>query len=389
VINDPVLVLGVVVGLAGLLIAFESYTGWKVFKYLPAFVLMYLGCAALNTFGVLGDAEGPRDALKATKDLLLPSMIFVLLLGCDLRRIAKLGPKLLLTFFVTVLSIMAAFFLVFGLFRSLLDGQALDPQSWIPMASLLASWTGGSSNMVAVNDILQGPENLFGFALITDTVVYSFWLMLMFSSVAVAGAFNRWTKADTSRIDEHAARVEHDDTPITRTSLAVLVFGSILVGALSIEAGKLLPKVGDVINGTAWTIIIVSILGLIAAQTPLGKVAGSSEVGSLMLFVVVGQIASGSDFSGITQAPVYLLMGVLIVLVHGAIMVVYAKLAKADLFSLTVASTANVGGMASAPVVAAAYDKRLVPVGVLFALMGQLIGTFAGLGGGAVMRLFG
>lgn len=388
-INDPVLVLGVVVGLAGLLIALESYTGWKVFKYLPAFVLMYLGCAALNTFGVLGDAEGSRDALKATKDLLLPSMIFVLLLGCDLRRIAKLGPKLLLTFFVTVLSIMAAFFLVFGLFRSLLDGQALDPQSWIPMASLLASWTGGSSNMVAVNDILQGPENLFGFALITDTVVYSFWLMLMFSSVAVAGAFNRWTKADTSRIDEHAGRVEHDDTPITRTSLAVLVFGSILVGALSIEAGKLLPKVGDVINGTAWTIIIVSILGLIAAQTPLGKVAGSSEVGSLMLFVVVGQIASGSDFSGITQAPVYLLMGVLIVLVHGAIMVVYAKLAKADLFSLTVASTANVGGMASAPVVAAAYDKRLVPVGVLFALMGQLIGTFAGLGGGAVMRLFG
>lgn len=182
-INDPVLVLGVVVGLAGLLIALESYTGWKVFKYVPAFVLMYLGCAALNTFGILGDAEGSRDALKATKDLLPPAMIFVLLLGCDLRRIAQLGPKLLPTFFVTVLSIMAAFIGVFA-------------------------------NMVAVNEILEGPENLFGFAVITDTVVYSAWLILMFSSVAVASRFDRWTKADSTRLEEHTERVTVDEAPI-------------------------------------------------------------------------------------------------------------------------------------------------------------------------------
>lgn len=368
-INDPVLVLGVVVGLAGLLIALESYTGWKVFKYVPAFVLIYLGCAALNTFGILGDAEGSRDALKATKDLLL------------------------LTFFVTVLSIMAAFIGVFALFRAILSTDVLSAEAWIPMASLLGSWTGGSANMVAVNEILEGPENLFGFAVITDTVVYSAWLILMFSSVAVASRFDRWTKADSTRLEEHMERVTVDEAPITRASLAVNVFTSLLIGAVALRFGTWMAKDlglgGDVLNGTGWTIIFVSAVGLIAAQTPLGRVAGSTEVGSLMLFVIIGQIATGSDFTGIAEAPVYLLMGVLVVLIHGAIMVAYAKVAKADLFSLTVASTANIGGLASAPVVAASYDRRLVPVGVLLALMGSLIGTFAGLGGGAVMRLFG
>ena len=98
-----------------------------------------------------------------------------------------------------------------------------------------------------------------------------------------------------------------------------------------------------------------------------------------MLFVVIGQIASGSDFTAITQAPIYLVMGALVLLIHAAIMVVYAKLTKTELFSLAVASTANVGGIASAPVVAAAFNRQLVPVGVLFALIGSFMGTFVGL----------
>lgn len=215
----------------------------------------------------------------------------------------------------------------------------------------------------------------------------------MFSSVAVASRFDRWTKADSTRLEEHMERVTVDEAAITRASLAVNVFTSLLIGAVALRFGTWMAKDlglgGDVLNGTGWTIIFVSAVGLIAAQTPLGRVAGSTEVGSLMLFVIIGQIATGSDFTGIAEAPVYLLMGVLVVLIHGAIMVAYAKVAKADLFSLTVASTANIGGLASAPVVAASYDRRLVPVGVLLALMGSLIGTAAGLGGGAVMRLFG
>lgn len=380
-ITDGLLMIGVVLGLAGLLIVLEKTTGWKFFKYVPAMVLMYLICAGLNTLGVFGDAKDVRAPLKALKDVALPAMIFLLLLGCDLRRIMALGPKLLLTFFVTAASIMVGMILAFLLFRS-----ALDPESGKALGALLGSWTGGSANMVAVQDIVKAPENIFGYALITDTVVYSVWLMLMFSAVLLSDRFNRFTKADTSYLDGHIAAVEEEKRPISVTSLAGLGFGSILIATLAIWIGGLLPAVGTFINSTAWTIIIVSVLGLIFAQTPLARAAGSAELGTLMLFIVIGQIATGSDFAGISQAPVYLGVGVVTLLIHAIIMVVYAKLTRTELFSIVVASVANVGGIASAPVVAGTFSRQLVPVGILFALIGTLMGTWVGLLGAQIMQ---
>ncbi|GAB49268.1 DUF819 family protein [Mobilicoccus pelagius] len=380
-ITDGVLMLGVLLGLAGVIVVLERTTGWWFFRYVPGMVLMYLLCAALNSMGLFGHADETRDVVASVKNVVLPAMIFLFLLGCDLRRIVRLGPKLLLTMFVTSVSLFVAMIAVFAVFRGL-----LDPEAWKVLGALLASWTGGSANMVAVQDILQAPKAIFGYALITDTIVYSFWLMVMFSSVAFSDRFNRFTGADTSYLAVHGGDAEAvEEGPITRQSLAVAVFGSIFVSTVSIAIGGMLPKLGDVVNATAWTILIVSLLGLLAAHTPLGRVAGSSDVASLMLFVVIGQIASGSDFSAITKAPLYLLVGFLVLLVHAVLMVIYAKLTHTELFSLAVASVANVGGIASAPVVAGAFDRQLVPVGVLFALIGSFMGTWIGLTGAAVM----
>lgn len=367
--------LGVLLGLSCVLIVLERTTEWKFFKYVPGMVLMYLLCAGLNSLGVFSQDDATRAPIGEVKDVLLPAMIFLFLFGCDLRKIFKLGPKLLLTMFVASASLFIGMVVVYAIFQG-----ALHPEAWKVLGALLASWTGGSANMVAVQDILQAPENIFGYALITDTIMYSVWLMLMFASVAVSPRFNKWTKADTSYLDAHAGEEDEADAkPVTTASLAIVIFGSILVSVLSIWIGGLLPEYGEVINGTTWSILIVSVGGLLVALTPLGRTAGSSEVASLMLFVVIGQIASGSDFSAITEAPLYLLVGVLVLIVHIAIMLLYAKLAKVELFSLAVASTANIGGIASAPVVASAFNRQLVPVGVLFALIGSFAGTFVGL----------
>ncbi|OYN90672.1 DUF819 family protein [Parenemella sanctibonifatiensis] len=367
--------LGVLLGLSCVLIVLERTTEWKFFKYVPGMVLMYLMCAGLNSLGVFSQDDATRAPIGEVKDVLLPAMIFLFLFGCDLRKIFKLGPKLLLTMFVASASLFIGMVVVYAIFQG-----ALHPEAWKVLGALLASWTGGSANMVAVQDILQAPENIFGYALITDTIMYSVWLMLVFASVAVSPRFNKWTKADTSYLDAHAGEEEEADAkPVTTASLAIVIFGSMLVSVLSIWIGGLLPEYGEVINGTTWSILIVSVGGLLVALTPLGRTAGSSEVASLMLFVVIGQIASGSDFSAITEAPLYLLVGVLVLIVHIAIMLLYAKLAKVELFSLAVASTANIGGIASAPVVASAFNRQLVPVGVLFALIGSFAGTFVGL----------
>lgn len=382
-ITDGLLMIGVVAGIAGLLIVLEKTTGWKFFKYVPAMVLMYLTIALLNTLGVFGAGDNEaRDALKELRVFLLPAMVFLFLLQCDIKKIIQLGPKLLITFFVTALSIFLAFLASFFIFQGALADLEGAGKAF---GALLGSWTGGSANMTAVQGIVAAPESTFGVALIADTVLYSVWLMLMFSAVVFSGEFNRFTKADTSFLDRHIATGEIEKHPITVTSLAGLTFGSLFVSAVALYVGGLLPEIGEAINATAWTIIIVSVLGLIVAQTPLGKAAGSHEVGTLMLFMVIGQLASGSDFADIAKGGWFLVAAAVALILHALIMLVYAKLTKTDMFSVVVASVANVGGMASAPVVAGTFSRQLVPVGVLFALIGSIMGTWIGLVGANIM----
>ncbi|WP_016910702.1 DUF819 domain-containing protein [Streptomyces xiaopingdaonensis] len=377
-ITDGFLYLGVLLALAACIVYLTQRRNYRVFRYVPGFVLLYLGAALLNTVGVFGDSESVEATGTAVQDALLPAMILLLLFQCDLRQIVKLGPKLLLTFFVASLGIVVGFVVTYLVFKAW-----LHPEAHKALGALAGSWTGGSANMVAVQGIVHAPERIFGYVLIVDTVLYSLWLLLMFGSVGFSGRFNRWTRADTTYLDTRTdADTEKDEArkaPIDLASLMALIGFSLFASALATWLGGQLPELGAVVNSTTWAILFVSVLGLVIASTPLGRTAGSSELAVVMLYVIVGIIASESDFSSLTEAPLYLAAGVVVLLVHLGILAAYAKLARVELFSLAVASTANVGGIASAPVVASAFNRQLVPVGVLFALMGSFIGTFTGL----------
>ncbi|MCR3722479.1 MULTISPECIES: DUF819 family protein [Prauserella salsuginis group] len=371
-ITDGFLYLGVLLGLAAVIVYVTQRRQYRFLKYVPGFVLLYLGAALLNTVGVFGESDSVDATGDAVKDALLPAMILLLLFKCDIRKIIKLGPKLLLTFVISALSIAVGFVIAFLIFQATLEGEAYKA-----LGALAASWTGGSANLVAVQSIVDAPETLIGYVLIVDTVLYSLWLLVMFSSVGVADRFNQWAKAKAINFDGHAA--DEQERSIDLTSLMTLIGFSLLVSALATWVGGLLPELGDVVTGTTWTILIVSVLGLVIASTRFGRTAGSSELAMVMLYVIIGIIASGSDFSSLAEAPLYLLIGVIALIVHATVMVVYAKLTKSELASLAVASTANLGGMASAPVVASAFHRQMVPVGVLFALIGAFSGTFVGL----------
>ncbi|OEV04788.1 DUF819 domain-containing protein [Streptomyces oceani] len=373
-ITDGFLFFAIIMALSGCLIYASRRSESAFFTYVPGFVLLYFGAAALNTLGVFGDSDSITNTSDTLQDALLPAMILLLLFKCDIRRIIKLGPKLLLTYAVAAGSVLLGFVVAFLLLGSALDSGASDA-----LGALSASWTGGSANMVAVQDVVEAPKNLFGYVLIVDTVLYSVWLLLMFGSVGFSEKFNRWTGADSGYLDKHKGTHDDRERPIDLVSLGTLIGFSLLASAVAGELGELLPELGSVVNSTTWTILIVSVAGLVIAATPLGETAGSSEVASVMLYAIIGLIASGSDFSSLTEAPVYLLAGGIVLLVHAAIMIVYAKLARVELFSLAVSSTANIGGVASAPVVASAFHRQLVPVGVLLALIGSFAGTFLGL----------
>lgn len=401
-ITDGFFFLATLIGIAAVLVYLEKRRGMAVFKYVPGFVFLYLIAATLNTLGVFGQTDSIDAVGSGVKDALLPAMIMLLLFQCDVRQIIKLGPKLMLTYTAAVVSIFAGFVVAFLLFKGV-----LDPEAWKGFAALAGSWTGGSANMVAVQEILQAPESLFGHVLIVDTIVYSLWLLLMFSGTGIAQRFNAWVKADTSYLETQAAAVTNSgDTSAgedgknkggggsngqAETLDLVALFRVIALGLFASAAatwvGNQLPEIGVVVTSTTWTILIVSVLGLIIGSTRFGKMPGASEVSHIMLYIIIGIIAAGSDFSSLVEAPLYLLAGFVVVAIHLLLMVVYAKLTRTELFSLAVASTANIGGVASAPVVASAYSQQLVPVGVLYALIGAFAGTFFGLATGQILSM--
>lgn len=403
-ITDGFFFLATLIGIAAILVYLEKRRGMAVFKYVPGFVFLYLIAATLNTLGVFGQTDSIDAVGSGVKDALLPAMIMLLLFQCDVRQIIKLGPKLMLTYAAAVVSIFAGFVVAFLLFKGV-----LDPEAWKGFAALAGSWTGGSANMVAVQEILQAPESLFGHVLIVDTIVYSLWLLLMFSGTGIAQRFNTWVKADTSYLETQAASVtksggasageegksngSDSNGSGAETLDLVALFRVIALGLFASAAatwvGNQLPEIGVVVTSTTWTILIVSVLGLIIGSTRFGKMPGASEVSHIMLYIIIGIIAAGSDFSSLVEAPLYLLAGFVVVTVHLLLMVLYAKLTRTELFSLAVASTANIGGVASAPVVASAYSQQLVPVGVLYALIGAFAGTFFGLATGQILSMLG
>jgi uncharacterized membrane protein len=157
-----------------------------------------------------------------------------------------------------------------------------------------------------------------------------------------------------------------------------------LVSVIAQAIAEQLP-VSAFFTTTAWTVMLVTLLGVIAAMTPVSKIWGGKELSGLMLYLIIALIASRANFNQLTEAPVYIVMGLVILLIHGVLMVIVAKLFKLDLFTCGIASLANIGGVASAPILAAAYSRALIPVGVLMAMLGYIIGTGGGLLVGRIM----
>lgn len=376
-IQDGFMYISVLVALAASMVFVEKKFGkTKFMKFIPGIVLIYIGAALMQTFGLFESNESTNAAYSNVRWALLPAMLFLMLLKCDIRVVAKLGPRILGSFAVAVISIAAGFILVYAVLQSF-----YVEDTWKAFGALAGSWTGGSANMVALQSILEVPETIFGYALMMDTINYAVWVMFMFWLVPFAGKFNKWTKADTSFTNSININTDNitDDQGAKFEHILYLLGIGLLVSSLSSFIADQLPVIGDIINGTTWTIIIASVLGLIFALTPLSRIPGTFDVSNVMLYIIVALIASHSDFSNITQAPIYIISGFLIMGVHLVIMLALGKLFKLDLFTLGIASLANIGGMASAPMLAAAYNKALIPVGVIMALMGSFLGTYFGM----------
>ena len=374
-ITDGFLFLTVLLCFAAGLALLEKHSGWRLFNILPGIVLLYFSVMLASSFGLWQQSDSIGQTYLVVRNNLLPAMIFLMLLKSDLRAIAHLGPRMLGAFFTAVITIMLGFIITFALFNRWLDSDA-----WKTFAALSGSWMGGTGNMAAIQSALEVPDSRMGYTLLMDSIDYALWVMILLALVPYATKFNGWTKADSAQLEKAGKRLASQVTeqPVTQINLLVLLSASLLVSAVSQTVAGWLPTTAFLTTMT-WTILLVTLAGVLAAMTRVGKMAGSVELSQIMLLIIIALIASRADFADLAKAPIYVTSGLMILCIHGVLMALVAKLFRLDLFTCGVASLANIGGVASAPILAAAYSKALIPVGVLMAMLGYVVGTAGGL----------
>ena len=379
--------IAVLIFLAAFLVWLQKYTKWKFFDYVPPIVLLYLVTMIMCTLNVW-DMKATKPAYSALKNNILYAMIFLMLLRCDIRKILKLGPKMLGGFFAASVSIGIGFIATYAILHGVLGAG-----SWKALGALRGSWMGGSGNMIAVQAALDIGEADMAYALVVDSIDYSIWVMFLLWAINLAPKFNKWVKADTATLDEVSRKLEDDakanDGKITFVNIIFLLGLSLVVSAFGQNIGTAINGVAPFLDKATWTVLLITLAGLVGAITPIGKMAGTSELSNVMLYSVVALLASRASFLELTDAPIWIIAGFMILAIHGIILVLLAKIFKLDMFTCGVASLANIGGSASAPILAGAYSGALVPVGVLMALMGYVIGTGGGLIVAHIMSLFG
>lgn len=390
-IHDGFIYLGTLMLLAAILVNLPVYLkgkgAQKFFKFASPIVLLYLGMMLLCTMK-MWNLEDTAATYKAVKNPLLYAMLFLMLLRCDLKKIIKLGPKMLIGFFAASLSICTGFIVSYAIFHKM-----LGPDSWKALGALCGSWLGGSGNMLAVQAVLDVSEESMAYSLVIDSVCAVMYVMFLLWVINFSKEFNAWTKADVRLINEVGASLEEEakanTKPLTWKSMLLLVGVSFFISAISKDVGSMVANALPVFDSATWTVLLVTAVGLLVAMTPFGKLKGTEEVSNIILYVEIALIASRADISAMGNAPVWLAAGFLILLIHVAVMVILAKVIKMDIFTCAVASLANVGGTATAPVLAGAYSSALVPVGILMALLGNIIGTPGGAFVGHLMSLIG
>ena len=390
VITNGFMYIAFLMCLAGILLALEKYTKWKIFNVVPPLVWIYVLNMIFCTLGLYHSKE-VSAAYKALKNNLLYAMIFVMLLRCDFRKLAKLGGRMVAIFLGCSLTLFVGFIVGYPIFKG-----SLGSDTWGAVAALYASWVGGSANMAAMQAALPVDAGAYSCALALDTVCYSVWIALLLLMVRYASKWNNAVKADTSKLqavaDAAAAEVAKEKKQAGGADWIFLIGLSLIVSAISQYVGAslngALRDVGlAMFDKGSMTTLFVTVLGLVCAMTPLGKVPAVEELSSVYLYAVVSLLASTASVTDLLAAPMWGVYGFFILAVHVILMFFLSKLFHWDLCMVSTASLANIGGAASAPIVASAYDASYAGIGVLMGVLGAAVGNFAGMICGAILKM--
>ena len=398
--NDAI-VFGILMISLGFVFFTESKTTgfWhKFYKIVPGLLMCYFIPAIFNSLGIISSEESQTYHIASR--YLLPASLVLMTLSIDLKAIYNLGYKALIMFFTGTIGIIIggplAILLLSFFFPELFNGAGPDA-IWRGLSTLAGSWIGGGANQAAMLEIFEYNPQKYGGMVLVDIIVANIWMAIILFGIGKKDSINKWLKADTSAIEELKKKValfaNNSKRNPTLTDYMVLLsvaFGTVGISHLGAELiSEFLienfESVADKSSGLSsfgskffWMITIATFVGIGLSFTKARNYEGigASKIGSVFIYILVATIGMKMDLGSILDEPKLMLIGVIWMTIHASLLIITAKIIRAPYFFLAVGSQANVGGAASAPVVAAAFHPSLATVGVLLAVFGYVVGTY-------------
>lgn len=390
--NDAV-VFGLLACCLGLVFHTSQQKGFKWFyTIVPALLMCYLLPALLSTFNIISPKTS--GLWPIAKNYFLPASLILMTLSTDLKAIIKLGPKALIMFFTATVGIVLGgpiAILITSTFSPETVGGADFDAVWRGLATLAGSWIGGGANQTAMLELYQFNVEKYGAMLAVDVVVANIWMAFILLGAGKSDKIDKWLKADSSSIDtlknkmaNYSASVERKFTLTDLIKIIAIAFGGVglahflaeFFGGWASESGW---KDSILASQFFWVVVVATTVGLCLSFTKLRSLegAGASKIGSGFIYILVAIIGMKIDLSELVKYWDFIIVGLIWMAFHVGLLFLVAKIIRAPFFFLAVGSKANVGGAASAPVVASAFHPSLAPVGVLLAVLGYALGTYA------------
>ncbi len=380
-ITEPTAVLAVLLAvLAGLFALARQRVGARFFRAVPILVFVYFVPTTLSNLGVIPLESATYDWIKSW---LLPASLMLLTMSVDIPAILKLGRNVLLLFLAGTVSVVLGGPLAYWLLRGLVPVEMGD-QAWKGLAALSGSWIGGGANFIAIGESVGATTSTLGLMIVVDVALANAWMAILLFFAANEDRLDAAVRADRRTLDEVKQRLEHYRQQVVREmtladlcTICSVAFGA-TVSASYVAGG--LPALGGVLNHFAWTVILVTAAGVAASFTPLRAGRRRCRARRFPVLVPAGRLDRGSGrISARAGCAALLLIASVWIAIHAVTLLIVRYWLKAPIFFLAVGSQANIGGAASAPIVAAAFQPELASVGALMGVAGYVLGTYGGL----------
>ena len=395
-IKNDAIVFGILMGILSFVFVTSSsnHPNWKKFyKYFPALLLCYFIPSVLNSLGIISGKDS--NLYFVASRYLLPASLVLLTISVDLPAIKRLGSKAVIMFFTGTIGIVIggplSILLASMISPDLVGGQGPEAV-WRGFATVAGSWIGGGANQAAMKEIFDVGDSLFSAMIAIDVIVANIWMALLLYGTGLDDKINKWFDADVSSIDDLKRRMEQYKEqimriPETNDTMRVLAIGFGITGIAHLGADTIAPAIKNaapelarfsLTSGFFWLIVISTTIAILLSFTKLREIegVGASRIGSVFIYILVATIGMKMDILSIFDNPSLFIIGLIWMTIHAILLIIVAKIIKAPFFFLAVGSKANVGGAASAPILASAFHPSLAPVGVLLAVMGYAIGTY-------------